>query len=54
MMDTVTERRALFQSLVMAMELKYGITTKQAIKDLTNEMKQACDANWSGHIDKFA
>ena len=48
------DRRILFQALVMDYELKYGLTTKQAIKALADEMKQACGIDWSGHIDKFA
>ena len=42
MMDTVTERKTLFQALVLHYERKYGVTTKQAIKELTKEIKQAC------------
>jgi len=39
--DTVTERKMLFQSLIWAYERKYGVTTKQAVKALTQELKLA-------------
>ena len=39
--DTTIERRVLFQSLIWAYERKYGVTTKQAVKALTQELKIA-------------
>ena len=39
--DTTIERRVLFQSLIWAYERKYGVTTKQAIKALAQELQQS-------------
>lgn len=42
MMDTVAERKTLFQALVLNFERKYQVTTKQAIRAIHKEIKEAC------------
>ena len=39
--NTITERKVLFQGLIWAYERKHGVTTKQAVRALTQELKLA-------------
>ena len=40
--DTVTDRKPIFQPLVMTIERKYDLSTKQAIAMIAKEMREAC------------
>ena len=41
LVDTVQQRRSLFQATILHMERKYDLTTRQAVKMLYKEMKEA-------------
>ena len=47
MIETVKQRKELFQSIILRMERKYDLTTKQAIAMVHQEMKAAC------YVDTF-
>ena len=42
MIETVQQRKELFQHIILKMERKYDLTTKQAIAMLHQEMQAAC------------
>ena len=41
MIDTVKERKQFFQHLLMSIERKYAISTKEAIAMMRKEMQEA-------------